>query len=599
MEQKLPRREEVPVELTWRLEDVYENETLFEKDLELVEAMTADLAKMRDSVTQNAANLLHFLTDYEKMSERLYKAYSYAMMANDVDTANQKTQAMKMRVMSLSVRVSTDLAFFEPAVLTLPEGTIEAWYKEEPGLLAFQVTIREILRGRAHSRSAEVEELLASAGEMAASPDDIYSMFIDADLKFPEVVDAEGNRIQITNGRFVPLEESTDRNLRKEAFRLYYETYKSFENTLAAMFSAQVKQLRFYAAARKYPSTFEAAVDRVDVSPAVCDNLIEAVHDNLDKMHAYVRLRRKMLGVDELHMYDVYAPMVPDATSHYTIDEAKALVIEAMAPLGSRYQDLLREAFSNRWVDVVENEGKRGGAYSNGVYGVHPYVLLNYNNRLDDVFTLAHEMGHSMHSYFSSEKLSLFDSDYKIFVAEVASTCNEVLLMEYMLGKVTEKRERMALINHFLESFKGTVYRQTMFGEFERKVNRMAEEGEVLTAENLYQTYYALNKQYFGPDMVSDELIGYEWSRIPHFYYNFYVYQYATSFCAAVAIARRILAEGKPAVDAYLEFLSSGCTKDPVSLLKIAGVDLGTKEPIEQALKLFEELIQEMEALTD
>ncbi len=599
MEQKLPRREEVPVELTWRLEDVYENETLFEKDLEIVEAMTAELAKMRDSVTQNAANLLHFLTDYEKMSERLYKAYSYAMMANDVDTANQKTQAMKMRVMSLSVKVSTDLAFFEPAVLALPEGTIEVWYKEEPGLLAFQVTIREILRGRAHSRSAEVEELLASAGEMAASPEDIYSMFIDADLKFPEVVDAEGNRIQITNGRFVPLEESTDRNLRKEAFRLYYETYKSFENALAAMFSAQVKQLRFYAAARKYPSTFEAAVDRVDVSPAVCDNLIEAVHDNLDKMHAYVRLRRKMLGVDELHMYDVYAPMVPDATSRYTIDEAKALVIEAMAPLGSRYQDLLREAFSNRWVDVVENEGKRGGAYSNGVYGVHPYVLLNYNNRLDDVFTLAHEMGHSMHSYFSSEKLSLFDSDYKIFVAEVASTCNEVLLMEYMLGKVTEKRERMALINHFLESFKGTVYRQTMFGEFERKANRMAEEGEVLTAESLYQTYYALNQQYFGPDMVSDELIGYEWSRIPHFYYNFYVYQYATSFCAAVAIARRILAEGQPAVDAYLEFLSSGCTKDPVSLLKIAGVDLGTKEPIEQALKLFEELIQEMEALTD
>ena len=442
-----------------------------------------------------------------------------------------------------------------------------------------------------------MEALLASAGEMRHTPENVYSMFNNADLKFPEITDENGEQVRITSGRFVPMQCSSDRRVRKDSFEKLYHTYQGFENTLAAAYSGQVKQLMFSAKARKYSSTLEAAVDRNNVSPKVYENLLEVVHENLDKLHRYVSLRKRCLGVEELHMYDIYVPMVADADRKVPFVEAKETVLEGLAPLGERYVSIVKEGFENRWIDVYENQGKRSGAYSAGVYGVHPYVLLNYNEKLDDMFTLAHEMGHAMHSYLSNETQPYIYANYRIFVAEVASTCNEVLLMEYLLNKTTDRRERAYLINHFLDSFKGTVYRQAMFAEYEKITNAMAEAGESLTADALRKVYYDLNCKYYGPDMVSDEEIGWEWCRIPHFYMNFYVYQYATGFSAAVAIAKRIRQEGQPAVEEYLRFLSGGCTQDPVSLLKIAGVDIGKKEPIQAGLDLFGELLDEMEQL--
>ncbi len=422
-------------------------------------------------------------------------------------------------------------------------------------------------------------------------------MFNNADIEFPEITDENGEQVRITSGRFISMQNSKDRRVRKDAFEGLYQTYRKFENTLAATYSGQVKQQMFLAKMRKYNSTLEAAVDGNNVSPQVYENLVETINENMDKMHRYVSLRKKCLGVDELHMYDVYIPMIADADRKVPFEEAKETVLKALAPLGERYVSLVKEGFENRWIDVYENEGKRTGAYSAGAYGVHPFVLLNYDNKLKDMFTLAHEMGHAMHSYFSNETQPFLYSRYKIFVAEVASTCNEVLLIEYLLANTTDKKERAYLINHFLDSFKGTVYRQTMFAEYEKITNAMAEAGESLTAEVLRKVYYDLNCKYFGPDMVSDEEIAWEWCRIPHFYLNFYVYQYATGFSAAVAIARRILKEGQPAVDEYMKFLSGGCSDAPVELLKIAGVDMTTKEPIQAALDVFGELLDEMEAL--
>lgn len=597
MQNSLPKREEVPENLTWNLGDIYKDESECTADSAKAVKLAGDLAEKAGHVCESAESLLTTMKLYEETVRILYRTLNYANMLADVDTANQNHQALLGKMSSAEVSVSEKLSFLEPEILAAGKEKIEKFYEKLPDLKYYKVTLDEMLRLADHTLTPELEKVLALAGDMAQTPYNSFNMLADADLKFPSIKDEEGNEVKITNGRFVPMEMSHDRRVRKEAFEKYYNTYASFSNTWAALYYGQVKQQMFYSKMRKYPSNFEAAVNNVNVSPEVCRNLIASVHDNIDKMHRYVRLRKKMLGVDELHMYDVYAPMISDYTPHFTIDEAKELVVKALAPLGKDYTDVLQKAFSERWVDVVENEGKRGGAYSEGVYGVHPYVLLNFNGTLDDVFTLAHEMGHSMHSYLSDHSQSFLDSNYKIFVAEVASTTNEVLLLEYLLKNAKDGSEKAYLLNHYLESFKGTLFRQTMFGEFEMKTNEMAEAGTPLTAEALTKTYYDLNKFYFGPDMVSDELIGNEWMRIPHFYYDFYVYQYATSFSAAVAIAHRILDEGESAVKPYKQFLSSGCTKDPVSLLKIAGVDMTTREPVDSALKVFEEVIEEMEQI--
>lgn len=600
---RLPRRNEVPVEMTWNLDDIYRNTAEWEADVAASLALADDIAGYEGRAAVDAATLLHVMNLYEACLMKLYRFSSYASMLHDQDTANAENQALMQRAQSTEVKIAEKIAFLEPEILELPEEVLQQYINEElPGresLGKYRITLNETVRLRNHSLSKEMEKLLASAGDMAQTPTNGFSMLINADLKFPAVKGSDGKETQLSNGRFVAMQKSTDRALREDAFVKFYEKYKEFKNTWAALYDGQVRQQIFFAKARKYPSTFVAAVENNNVRPEVCDNLIESVHRNLDKMHRYVRLRKKMLGVSELHMYDVYAPMIRDYSVKVTYDAAQKAVLEALQPLGEEYLGVVREAFANRWIDVMENEGKRSGAYSTGVYGVHPYMLLNWAGTLDDVFTLIHEMGHSMHTWYSSKEQTFLNSHYKIFVAEVASTTNEILLLEYLLKKAESDVERAYLINHYLESFKGTLIRQTMFEEFERKTNAMAEEGIPLTADTLCETYLNLNKEYFGEDMVSDPLIAYEWCRIPHFYYNFYVYQYATSFAASVAIAHRILNEGQPVVEQYIEFLKSGCTEDPVSLLRKAGVDLSTGRPVDEALEVFEDAIRQMEKLDD
>ena len=597
MEERLPKRSEVPEELTWRLEDIFPDTDAWEEELKEACALAEQTASFEGKLAQSAKELLGVMKAYEACILKLDRAEGYAHMRHDEDTGNAQYQALMLKVQSLWVQIMEKLAFLEPEILAIPEEELKRFFEEQPELKAYEVTIREIVRMRAHSLSKEMEQLLASAGEMAQAPSNGFGMLANADLKFPSVTDRDGNEIQISNGRFVPLQKSPDRELRKAVFEKFYTRYSEFANTWAALYDGQVKQQLFYARARKYPSAFEAAVDANHVDPAVCDRLFDSVHAGMDKMHRYVALRKKLLGVEQLHMYDVYVPMVSDYDRRISYEEAKQISLDALSVLGEEYVSVVREAYENRWIDVKENEGKRSGAYSSGVYGVHPYMLLNYTDTLADVFTLVHEMGHSMHTWYSTHSQSLLNSRYKIFVAEVASTTNEVLLLEYLLQRAKDKKEKAYLINHYLDSFKGTLFRQTMFEEFERKTNMLAQQGTPLTAQLLSETYLELNRQYFGSEMVSDPLIAYEWCRIPHFYYNFYVYQYATIFAAAVAIAHWILEEGESAVKPYLTFLKSGCTSDPVSLLRIAGVDLSTSRPVDEALEVFGKAIDELEQL--
>ena len=598
MQDRLPKRDEVSLDLTWRLEDIYDDEKKWEVELSKVTEIADKIAAYEGKLSESGKELLEAC----RLSEELYlltdRIYGYAHMREDQDTGNSKYQALKQRAMSAMVASSEKTAFMDPEILTLSDEKLAEFYSAVPELSRYKRMIGEIRRLKDHMLDAEKEQLLASAQELMGASQKSFGMLNNADLKFPSVKDSKGEEVQLSNGRFVPTQMSKDRELRKASFEAFYGRYEEFKNTWASMYDGEVKGRIFNAKAGKYNSAFEAAVDGNNVSPAVCDNLFASIHDNMDKMHRYVSLRKKLLGVDELHMYDVYVDMIPKFEMKVSYEEAKEISLKALAPLGEDYLAVVKEAYENRWIDVVENEGKRGGAYSGGVYDVHPYMLLNYNDTLNDVFTLVHEMGHSMHTWYTNRAQTIVDSDYKIFVAEVASTTNEVLLYHYMKENAKSKEEKAFIINHFLESFKSTMFRQTMFEEFERKTCEMAEEGTPLTAETLYDVYYNLNKEYFGKDMISDPLIGWEWSRIPHFYYNFYVYQYATSFAAAVAIADKILKEGESAVKKYKQFLSSGCTQDPVSLLKIAGVDLTTREPIDSALAVFGEAIAEMEEIS-
>ncbi len=599
MAKELLKRSEVKEENTWKLSDMYETNEAWEADLKKIDELASALEQMEGKVTASAANLLQVCEIMAEMSEKLDFAYNYAERLSDQDTKDTAHQAMVQKIMMLYAGVSSRLAFIDPEILETADDVLEGYYKEENKLEFYRKWIEEIQRLKPHRLSAEQEKLLALATEVCQNPEQTYSMFNNADIQFPEIVDENGDKVRISHGRFVRLLESADRRVRKDTFEQFYKTYAQFINTVASIYSGQVKQQIFKAKARKYNSTLEAAVDANNVSPKVYENLVKTVNANMDKMHRYVRLRKKCLGVEELHMYDIYTPMIPDAAKKISFEEAKETVLKALAPLGEDYVNKVEEGFENRWIDVYENEGKRSGAYSAGAYGTHPYVLLNYNESLDDMFTLAHEMGHAMHSYYSNETQPYIYSQYKIFVAEVASTCNEVLLMEYLLKNTTDKKERAYLLNHYLDSFKGTVYRQTQFAEYEMLTNKMAEDGESLTAEALNKAYLDLNKKYYGPDMVSDDEIAYEWARIPHFYYNFYVYQYATGFSSAVAIAHNILKNGAPAVEQYKKFLSGGCSKAPVELLKIAGVNLEEPTAIQDALDVFGTIIDEMEALVE
>lgn len=599
MAKELISRDQVEEKNTWNLKDMYEDESLWEKDLETVKAWADELASFEGKVCDSAANLLKSLELDAKIGEKLEFAFGYSSRLFDVDQGNSKHQGMYQKVISLYTEVSSKTAFISPEILACDEKKLNSFFEEEKGLELYRIEIKEIARRKAHTLSAELEKVVAMTGEMAQTPNDIYEAFTNVDITYPSIKDEKGEEVRITDGRFVHLLESADRRVRKDTFEGYYSTYKQFLNTFAATYSGEVKTRIFNAKMRNYDSTLEAAVDANNVSPEVYKNLVKTVNDNLDKLHAYVSLRKKCLGVDELHMYDIYTPMIAGVAKEVSYEEAQDTIKKALSVLGDDYVGLLTDAFENRWCDVYENKGKRGGAYSSGSYGCHPYMLLNYNGSLDAMFTVAHEMGHSMHTWYSNNAQPFIYSGYKIFVAEVASTCNELLLLDYLLKNSKDKKEKAYLLNHYLDSFKGTVFRQTQFAEFEMITNEMLEKGESLNAENLCKLYKDINEKYYGPAMISDEQIAYEWARIPHFYYNFYVYQYATSFCAAVAISERIIKEGAPFVEQYKKFLSSGCTDAPVELLKIAGVDLTTAAPIEAALKKCGEIVKELEELVD
>lgn len=597
MAKELPKRSEVKEEYTWDLSAMFASKEAWEEQLSACRTLTGELEAFEGKVTASAENLLAVLEKSADAEQKLELAFSYAERLFDQDQKNTAHQAMSQRMYTLYTDYSSRTAFIVPEILAADTDLLEQYIKEKPALALYRGQIQEIQRRKAHSLSSEMEKLVAMTGEMAQVPDQVFSIISNADMVYPQITDENGDTVRLSHGNFVPLEESADRRVRKDAFENFYSVYKQFANTLAGLYNGQVKQQIFYAKARNYPSTLEAAVDANNVPSKVYYNLVETVNKNMDKMHRYVRLRKKCLGVDELHMYDIYTPMIADVAKKITFEEAKETVLKALAPLGEDYVAKVKEGFESRWLDVYENEGKRSGAYSAGAYGAHPFVLLNHNDTLDNMFTLAHEMGHAMHSYYSNENQPYIYAGYKIFVAEVASTCNEILLMEYLLANTEDQKERAYLLNHYLDSFKGTVYRQTMFAEYEMRSNAMVENGENLTADNLCALYLELNKKYYGPDMISDEEISYEWARIPHFYYNFYVYQYATSFSAAVAIAHEILEKGAPAVERYKEFLSGGCSKSPVELLKMVGINMEEATPIQNALDVFGEVLDEIETL--
>lgn len=595
--QKIPERSEIAPEDKWAIEDLYPSDEAWEAELKKLAEDQDALAAFAGKLGSSAETLYAYLHLSEEVNVRASRLGNYCMRKADEDTRNTTYQAMSGRFMSVAVALGAACSFDTPEIMAISDETLEGFYAACPDLNRYRRFLTDLRRRKAHTLSAAEEKLLAAAGEMAQAPDTIFGAMGDADLKFPDAVDAEGKKHPLTQGTFVMLEMSPDRVLRKSAYENLYGTLANFKNTSAAILNAQNKQLKFFSDARKYHDAREASLDATNVPVSVYDNLIEAVHQNFDKMHRYVRLRKKLLGVDELHFYDVYTNLVPDVDKKISFSDAKQTVYDALYPLGDRYRAILKEGLENRWIDVYENQGKRGGAYSAGA-DVHPYVLLNYNGTLDSQFTLAHEMGHALHSYLSNHTQNPIDADYVIFVAEVASTCNEALLMEYLLGKTKDKKDRIYLLNHFLEQFKSTLYRQTMFAEFERNIGNLTAQGQTLTAEVLCAEYKRLNEMYFGPDMVVDDQIAMEWARIPHFYYNYYVFQYATGYAAAIALSRRILDEGEKAVNDYLGFLSGGCSKSPIDLLKGAGVDMTSPEPVNQALQLFGKLLDEMEELT-
>ena len=593
----IPKRSEVPAEDTWDLSDIFPSEEAWQAEFEALKALPEKAAAFRGTLGKSAADLLAWFRMQDDVSVRLTKLHGYANCHSDEDTADSHYVDMKSRAMSVIVAISAAASFATPEIMAIPEETLQGFLKAEPKLEEYRRSLYLIRRSAEHILSPESEALLAAAGEMADAADNIGSTLRNADMRFPAVTDASGAERALTNGTLTTLLEDPDPDFRRRVFDAYYDRLGEYRNTIAATLDGQFKQLRFFAGARHYGSTLEAALFGNEIPTEVYLNLIEAVHQNLPAMYRYVALRKKLLKLPELHMCDVYTPIVADAAQEIPFAEAKATVLEALAVLGEDYVSLLKEGFEHRWIDVYENVGKRSGAYSSGNAYPHPYVLLNHKDNLDSMFTLAHEMGHALHSYHSCAAQPVSTADYVIFVAEVASTVNEVLLMRRLLARTTEKKARAYLINHFLDQFKGTIYRQTMFAEFELLMGRMAEAGEALTADALSEKYLELNKLYFGPDMISDPGIALEWARIPHFFYNYYVFQYATGFSAAVAIAERILSLGESAVADYKRFLSGGSSTDPISLLKIAGVDMSTPRPVNDALKLFDELVSELEAL--
>lgn len=594
---EIMEREEISKENKWDLESMYGSVEDWNESYTRAKKMALEFEKHKDRVVSSSKELLDTLKDQDELYRLVGHLYSYAHMKLDEDTRKTSSQELSDRGLGLYVEVQDKTSFVTPEILSLDEDKLEEYFVEEPKLKLYKKYISDIIRQKKHVLSPREESILAQMGEIGNSAEKIFSMLNNADIKFPVIKDENGKDVEITHGNFIPFMESDDREVRQNAFKALYSTYNGFKNTFAASLDGELKKNVFNANIRNYSSTREASLDQNNVDLSVYDNLIESVHENLDTMHKYMGIRKRALGLEELHMYDLYTPIVKDVDMKISFEEGVETIKKALVPLGNEYMDVVEEGFNSRWIDVYENRGKRSGAYSSGSYDSKPFILLNYHDTLDNMFTTAHELGHSIHSYFTRKSQPFIYGDYSIFVAEVASTANEALLMDYMLKNTNDKNERLYLLNHYLESFRSTVFRQTMFAEFEMKINEYLEAGGALTAEYLSETYMDLNKIYYGPNVVVDDEIAIEWARIPHFYYNYYVFQYATGYSAAVALSQSILKEGRAAVNRYLNFLKSGSSDYPLNVLKTAGVDMTTKEPVDNAMKLFKELVDEMDEL--
>jgi len=595
--QTLKKRDEIPVEFTWDLESIFSTNDDWERDFQALQQRLPELEALKGTLSQSGQMLLAVLQKRDELSKELERLYVYASMRKDEDTTNSTYQGMADRAIQLYVRISTIAAYIEPEILALPQDKLDRFIKETPGLALYGQQLHDLNRKRAHIRSAEVESILAAAGEMAEAPGSVFTMIDNADLKLPTIKDESGEEVELTKGNYQLFIRNTDRRVRKDAFEGLHSTFLKQRNTIASTLSAQVKTDIFYATQHNYSSSREHALARYNIPVSVYDNLVETVSEHIPLLNRYLKLRKRILQLDELHMYDLYVPIVEETREEISYQQARDTVVAALAPLGENYLDTLKRGFTKRWIDVYETPGKRGGAYSGGGYTTQPFILMNYQNNRDSMYTLAHELGHSLHSFYTRNYQPYQYGDYTIFVAEVASTLNEGLLTEHLLKTTSNTALRLAILNHSLEGFRGTLFRQTMFAEFEQQIHSRAEQGEPLTADSLSALYHGLNEKYYGGETFIDELINIEWARIPHFYSSFYVYQYATGISAASALVQQILHEGKPAVERYLKFLSSGSSDYSIELLKKAGVDMTSPEPIRQALALFESHLAQMEEL--
>ncbi|WP_406945826.1 oligoendopeptidase F [Halobacillus sp. SY10] len=594
---ELPKREDIPVDKTWDLEAMFATDEEWYKELEEAKELLPELEKYQGKLGESAEQLYELLSFQDKISHKIGLLYTYAHMRNDQDTTNAHYQEMNAKAENLYTKIASAMSFIVPEILALPEGKVKSFIESYEPLELYEHTLDEITRQRAHVLSEKEEKLLAGFSEIGANPSQTFGALNNADLTFPTIKNEKGEEVDLTHGRYINFLKSDDREVRKSAFDAMYDTFGSFKNTFASTLGGHVKKNNFNASVRKYDRARQAKLDSNNIPESVYDNLLEAVNERLPLLHRYAELRKEVLDLDEVHMYDLYTPLVKDAEMEVTYEEAQDLVIKGLEPLGEEYVNIVKEGFENRWIDVEENKGKRSGAYSSGHYGTNPYILMNWQDNVNNLFTLAHELGHSLHSYYTHQNQPYRYGNYSIFVAEVASTCNEALLNDYMIKKTNSEKEKLYLLNNFLEGFRGTVFRQTMFAEFEHEIHVQAQNGEALTAEKLTEIYYELNKKYFGENIVIDEKIGLEWARIPHFYMGYYVYQYSTGYAAAQALAGQILEEGEPAVERYKNFLKAGSSDYPIEVLKQAGVDMTSKDPILSALDVFEEKLNEMEQL--
>ncbi len=593
----LPKRDEIESKYKWKVEDIYDSTDKWEADFKLVKSMSEEIKKFYGVLGQSSKNLLNCLKKSDELTSLCDKIFVYARMKRDENNSNSTYQALTDRAMALMTDVYASISFIVPEIITIPEDKVKSFFSENKDLSLYKQFIDEIERQKKHILTQQEEQILAMSAEVAHAPHDIFTMFNNADIKFPSIKDKNGEEVEVTKGRYIKFLEGKDRRVRKDAFEAMYGSYEKMKNTLGSTLTSNVKKNKFYATVRKYNSCLEASLDSDNISTDVYNNLIKTINDNLHLLHRYMKLRKKALKLDEIHMYDLYTPIVDMPEKHIEYEDALDMVEKGLNPLGPEYLNYLKQGFDSSWIDVFENEGKTSGAYSWGAYDTHPYVLLNYQGTINDVFTIAHEMGHALHSFYTNKTQPYIYSEYKIFVAEVASTVNESLLMQYLLKNTTDKKERAYLLNHYLEEFRGTVFRQVMFAEFEKIIHEKTDHGEAITTEDYCTIYRGLNEKYYGKEAVIDSQIDMEWSRIPHFYTSFYVYKYATGFSAATSLSTRILKEGRSAVDRYINFLKSGGSDYPLELLKKAGVDLTTPKPIEDGLRVFEEILSELEEL--